>query len=65
MKTEVSKILLNIAYMFIGGVLLTGIMRQDISATLLFVVGGLVPAIMISVALLLLWWDIKIKGKTK
>ncbi|MDR0873828.1 MAG: hypothetical protein LBN27_10270 [Prevotellaceae bacterium] len=64
-KKEISKILLNISYLFIGGVLLTGIMKEDISMLILFLVGGLVPALMVSAALLLLWWEEKIKNKEK
>ena len=61
MKKEISKILLNISYLFIGGVLLTGIMREDISMLMLLIIGAAVPVLMILGALLLLWWDEKEK----
>ena len=61
MKKEIAKFLLNIAKLLIGGILLTGIMRQDISSVLLFVIGGCVTALFVTAAFVLLWWDGKIK----
>jgi hypothetical protein len=40
MKKEAAKFLLDVAKLLIGGVLLTGIMRQDIPLVLLFTTGG-------------------------
>ena len=51
MKKETAKFLLNIAKLLIGGILLTGIMRQDISPVLLFVIGGCVTALFVTAAL--------------
>ncbi|MDR3287779.1 MAG: hypothetical protein LBT27_10110 [Prevotellaceae bacterium] len=59
MKKELAKILLNISYLFIGGVLLTGIMQQNVSIAELLLIGGIVPLLMISGAVLLLWWHEK------
>jgi len=61
MKKEAAKFLLDIAKLLIGGILLTGIMRQDISPKLLFPVGGLVTVLFVSAAFVLLWWDSRIK----
>ena len=36
MKKEVARFLLDVAKLLVGGILLTGIMRQDISPKLLF-----------------------------
>ena len=57
MKKELAKIFLNIAYLFIGGVLLTGIMRQDVTVVALMLIGGIVPLLLIFIAVLLLWWE--------
>jgi hypothetical protein len=61
MKKEVAKFLLDISKLLVGGILLTGIMRQDIPPKLLFPVGGLVTMLFIAAAFVLLWWDTKIK----
>jgi len=42
MEKELGKILVDIAKLVIGGVILAGLMRQDIPPVYLFVVGGLV-----------------------
>ena len=59
MRKEVAKFLLDIAKLLVGGILLTGIMRQDIPPVLLFFVGGIVTAIFIAAAFVLLWLDSK------
>ncbi|MDR1402187.1 MAG: hypothetical protein LBJ60_00615 [Tannerellaceae bacterium] len=41
MKKELGKILIDIAKLVIGGVILAGLMRQDIEPVLLFTVGGI------------------------
>jgi len=61
MKKDVAKFLLDIAKLLVGGILLTGIMRQDIPPILLFIVGGSVTALFIAAAFVLLWWDNKLK----
>jgi len=61
MKKEVAKFLLDIAKLLIGGILLTGIMRQDISPALLFSVGGCVTALFVAAAFVLLRLDNKTK----
>ena len=59
MKQEIAKFLLDVAKLLVGGILLTGIMRQDIPPLLLFVVGGSVTAVFIAAAFVLLWWNSK------
>jgi len=61
MRKEVAKFLLDIAKLLVGGILLTGIMRQDIPPTLLFLVGGSVTALFIAAAFVLFWLDSKLK----
>jgi uncharacterized membrane protein YraQ (UPF0718 family) len=59
MKKEAGKFMLDIAKLLIGGVLFTGIMRQDISPKILFSIGGLATAIVIAVAFSLIWFGEK------
>ena len=59
MKKEVGKILIDIAKLVFGGVVLAGIMRQDLSAVSLFLIGGSITALSISVGLYLIWLDKK------
>jgi hypothetical protein len=59
MKKEVGKILIDIAKLVFAGVILAGLMRQDLSAVLLFVVGSTVTALSISIGLYLIWLDKK------
>ena len=61
MKKDAANFLLDIAKLLIGGIFLTGIMRQDISQSLLFIIGGLVIAVFVATAFMLLWWDKKTK----
>ena len=51
MKKELGKILIDIAKLVIGGVILAGLMRQDIPPVYLFVVGGIVSALLVVVGL--------------
>ncbi|MDR3350211.1 MAG: ABC transporter permease [Prevotellaceae bacterium] len=57
MKKEVGKILIDIAKLVFGGVILAGLMRQDLSAPLLFAVGSTVTALAMSIGLYLIWLD--------
>jgi hypothetical protein len=43
--------LIDIAKLVIGGVILAGLMRQDIPSVYLFVVGGVVAALLIAIGL--------------
>jgi len=47
MKKELGKVLIDIAKLVIGGVILAGLMRQDIRPVFLFAVGGTVSAALI------------------
>ena len=51
MKKELGKILIDIAKLVIGGVILAGLMRQDIPPVYLFVVGGIVSALLVIIGL--------------
>jgi len=51
MKKELGKVLIDIAKLVVGGVILAGLMRQDIPPTFLFVVGGIVAVLMIYIGL--------------
>ena len=63
MKKDVANFLLDVAKLLIGGIFLTGIMRQDIPPSLLFIIGGFVIALFIAAAFILLWLDKKTKKK--
>lgn len=65
MKKEVGKILIDIAKLVFGGVVLAGIMRQDLPAVSLFLIGGSITALSISVGLYLVWLDKKSVIKNK
>ena len=47
MKKELGKILIDIAKLVIGGVILAGLMRQDIPPVYLFFIGGIVAVLLI------------------
>ena len=47
MREEFGKVLIDIAKLVIGGVILAGLMRQDIEPILLLSVGGAVAALFI------------------
>ena len=51
MKKELGKILIDIAKLVIGGVILAGLMRQDIPPVYLFVVGSITAALLIIIGL--------------
>ena len=51
MKKELGKILIDIAKLVIGGVILAGLMRQDIPLVYLFVIGGIVAVLLLIVGL--------------
>jgi uncharacterized membrane protein YraQ (UPF0718 family) len=57
MKKEAAKFLLDVAKLLIGGILLTGIMREDVPPKLLFPVGGGVTLLFIIAAFMLMWWN--------
>jgi len=52
MKKELGKILIDIAKLVIGGVILAGLMRQDISPIYLFSIGSIVAIVMIITGLI-------------
>ena len=54
MKKELGKILIDIAKLVIGGVILAGLMRQDIPPVYLFVVGSIAATLLIIIGLYLL-----------
>ena len=57
MEKELGKILIDIAKLVIGGVILAGLMRQDIPPVYLFLVGGIVAALLIIAGLVLISWQ--------
>ena len=59
MKKELGKVLIDIAKLVVGGVILAGLMRQDIEPILLFTVGGIVAVLMIFIGLVLISLDEK------
>ena len=59
MKKELGKVLIDIAKLVIGGVILAGLMRQDIPPVYLFAVGGVVIVLMIVTGLILISWKEK------
>ena len=56
MEKELGKILIDIAKLVIGGVILAGLMRQDIPPVYLFLVGGITAALLILAGLVLISW---------
>ena len=63
MKKELSKILIDMGKLVFGGVVLAGVMRQDISPMLLLIVGIGVTAATLSMGLFLNLLDEKQKQK--
>ena len=57
MKKELGKILIDIAKMVIGGVILAGLMRQDIPPAFLFATGSIATVLMIIAGLVLISWE--------
>ena len=63
MKKELGKVLIDIAKLVIGGVILAGLMRQDIPPVFLFVTGSVVSVVLVCIGLALISFDSKIKNK--
>jgi len=63
MRKELGKVLIDIAKLVIGGVILAGLMRQDIPPVFLFAVGGIAAILMITTGLVLVSWDEKRQKK--
>jgi hypothetical protein len=59
MRKELGKILIDVAKLVIGGVILAGLMRQDIRPALLFTVGSIAAVLMICTGLVLIAWGEK------
>jgi len=59
MKTEIGKIFIDLGKLAFAGLVLAGLIRQDISPILLIKVGGTVTIVTIIVGLLLVWFDKK------
>ena len=57
MKKELGKIFIDIAKLVIGGVILAGLMRQDIPPVFLFTVGSVVSILMVITGLVLVSWE--------
>ena len=57
MKKELGKVLIDIAKLVIGGVILAGLMRQDIPPVFLFASGSVVSILMIVSGLVLMSWE--------
>ena len=63
MREELGKVLIDIAKLVVGGVILAGLMRQDINPILLFTAGSLVAIILICTGLVLITWEKRSKNK--
>jgi len=63
MKKELGKVLIDIAKLVIGGVILAGLMRQDIPPAFLFTVGGVISIILIVSGLVFVSWEDKSNNK--
>ena len=59
MRKELGKVLIDIAKLVIGGVILAGLMRQDIAPVFLFTTGSAVSALLILIGLALSTLDSK------
>ena len=57
MRKELGKILIDIAKLVVGGVILAGLMRQDIPPVFLFTAGSMASIIMITTGLVLISWE--------
>ena len=57
MRKELGKVLIDIAKLVIGGVILAGLMRQDIPPVFLFASGSVVSILMIVSGLVLVSWE--------
>ena len=65
MREELRKILIDIAKLVIGGVILAGLMKQDIQPVLLLGIGGLVATLFIVYGLNLISQSKKKQNKNK
>jgi len=54
MKKELGKVLIDIAKLVIGGVILAGLMRQDVPPVYLFVIGSIAASLLIIIGLYLI-----------
>ena len=61
MKTEIGKILIDIGKMSFAGLVLAGLIRQDISLPILVATGSFTTFITIAVGLYVIWLDKKNK----
>ncbi|MCL2074539.1 MAG: hypothetical protein FWH18_11500 [Marinilabiliaceae bacterium] len=61
MEKELGRILIDIGKLVIGGVILAGLMKQDINPIYLFTIGGALAICLISLGLMIY----KITDKTK
>ena len=59
MRKELGKVLIDIAKLVIGGVILAGLMRQDIPPVYLFITGSTVFVLMIGFGLGFISWGEK------
>ena len=59
MRKELGKVLIDIAKIVIGGVILAGLMRQDIPPVFLFVSGSIISVLMIGFGLGFISWEEK------
>ena len=63
MKKELGKILIDIAKLVIGGVILAGLMRQDIPPIFLFTAGSITTFLLIVTGLVLISWEERSNNK--
>jgi uncharacterized membrane protein YraQ (UPF0718 family) len=57
MKKEIGRIFVDVAKLVIGGVILAGLMRQDIPPVYLFTVGSIVAVLLTVAGIILLSWE--------
>jgi len=65
MKEEFGKVLIDIAKLVIGGVILAGLMRQDIQPVLLFSIGSIIAVLMLGYGLNLISLSKKKQNKNR
>jgi len=65
MKEELGKVLIDIAKLVIGGVILAGLMRQDIQPVWLFSIGGIIAVLFIMLGLNLISIEKKKQNKNR
>jgi len=59
MREQIGKLLLDLAKLMFGGVILAGIMRQDISSVKLFTIGGVITLLLIAMGILVIGYNEK------